>query len=466
MYPAFTKTLRRYGLFATPAQLIDLIQGIDEGYAPTVGDLFFLSQATFVKTADQRAPFEQAFFSYFLGIDTAEGMKLADAIYNSKPFDRWLELYVLNGGEFEKGEDEVEVFVSSAFSQSSLFDAMKAKNGKRIGFDDTNMPAHEVAEQPFNPRTHNGSGEMNLNDTLNGIQGRKLEDTGGYKVSDDHTADKIDYAGMSKELLEERLLEVMKAQREAHEGGTDWIGTKGNSAFGHSGFSRNGIRVGGVGRWGSARSVIADGTHYDHKKTDPLADDALRVALEDLKLMRPTGRSTVVDVQRTVAEAGRKGDVTVYYKPREKDVLEVVVFIDNGGRSMTNYVPAVRTMLSKMDEQLRSVVKYYFHNCIYDDVGLVPDRSKVIPLDDVLERNKETRIVIIGDGTMSPNEVNENTLRAIRARFPYAAWLNPTAKSLWRRYETIGSIRKIMPMYSITPDGVKQAVHMLKGEYR
>src|SRR5665811_2005009 len=44
--------------------------------------------------------------------------------------------------------------------------------------------------------------------------------------------------------LRQRFEELLKEQKEAHNGGHQWIGTRGTSAFGHSGIHPGGMRVG------------------------------------------------------------------------------------------------------------------------------------------------------------------------------------------------------------------------------
>ena len=47
--------------------------------------------------------------------------------------------------------------------------------------------------------------------------------------------------------LMDRLNELLKEQKERHEGGSKWIGTGGTSPFGNGGTNPEGIRIGGKG---------------------------------------------------------------------------------------------------------------------------------------------------------------------------------------------------------------------------
>ena len=51
---------------------------------------------------------------------------------------------------------------------------------------------------------------------------------------------------MSPEDLIKYFLDRLKEQTEAHRGGSRWIGTRGTSPVGHSGYHPGGMRVGGT----------------------------------------------------------------------------------------------------------------------------------------------------------------------------------------------------------------------------
>lgn len=53
--------------------------------------------------------------------------------------------------------------------------------------------------------------------------------------------------GLTPEQIRKMLEERLKEQTERHDGGKYWVGTGGTSAFGHSGYAPQGIRVGGTG---------------------------------------------------------------------------------------------------------------------------------------------------------------------------------------------------------------------------
>ncbi|HRK35701.1 MAG TPA: VWA containing CoxE family protein, partial [Candidatus Hydrogenedentes bacterium] len=97
-----------------------------------------------------------------------------------------------------------------------------------------------------------------------------------------------------------------------------------------------------------------------------------------------------------------------------------------------------------------------------------------------LQRNPDTRIVIFGDATMAPEELESPHgslyhyarearssaywLRRIAERFTHTVWLNPIAKTYWPNAYggyTLNRIREIFPMEDMTLGGIKRMVERL-----
>ena len=82
--------------------------------------------------------------------------------------------------------------------------------------------------------------------------------------------DEEELSKLSPEELIEYFLERLKEQTEAHQGGSKWIGTRGTSPVGHSGYHPGGMRVGGVSRNKSAVKVAMDRRYRDYSQEGPL----------------------------------------------------------------------------------------------------------------------------------------------------------------------------------------------------
>lgn len=450
MYPSFTQQLRKRGIPATPDNFLDLIEGISQGFAPTLGDLYLLGQATYVKRPENLVNFQKAFFEYFFGITAIGDQSLDQAIIESDQFKSWVEERNLKDDTLSR-----QVFVENLLEGGTL---------ERKLFEEEAAKELQLSDkkQPFNPRKHAGVEGLNPESTLRG----SLLDTGGYTVSDNHTSDELNFERVSDSLMEQRLSELLNAQKERHEGGTQWIGTKGSSAFGNNGFSKYGIRIGGKSKFGTARRVISNEEHLSSSRGVPRvkgyeAGDMQEI-LRDLRLWDKSGVKKDLNLGQTVYRAGKTGYIRPVFDRREVDRMEVMLFIDNGGKSMNQHVPVVQKLFAKMAAQLKSLETFYFHNCIYEHTFSDSRRQSPISLGEIVARDHQSRVIVVGDASMNPNrEVNKDTLGRLRSAFQYSVWLNPVPEKNWSHVNSIGMIREIFPMFELTTYGLRGAVEYL-----
>lgn len=212
---------------------------------------------------------------------------------------------------------------------------------------------------------------------------------------------------MTPEELIRYFLDRLKEQTEAHQGGNKWIGTRGTSPVGHSGHHPEGMRVGGMSRNRSAIKVAMDRRYRDYSQEGPLTQSQMGEALKRLRKMSPSGPRDVVNVDKTIRETLRNGgEIEIAFDRRLLDRLKVILMIDNGGWSMEPYVAVVQTLFNYARSQFKDFNTYYFHNTIYDEVWLDPARSyQAEKIDDFLLKDQETRLIIVGDASMSPYEL-------------------------------------------------------------
>jgi uncharacterized protein with von Willebrand factor type A (vWA) domain len=280
--------------------------------------------------------------------------------------------------------------------------------------------------------------------------------------------------------LMKKFWQTLREQMEEHHGGSRWIGTGGNSPFGHSGCSAGGVRVFGQGRNFSAMKVIGEKRHISYSSRQSLSADNVRQALALLKNMQKHTAATELDIAESVQRSGKTGDIELVFTAPLKNQLKVLLFIDNGGHSMLPHVPLTRLIFQKMSAQLKSLKTYFFHNTIYGYVYKDDMRTEAVELSQILKEDAETRVFIIGDASMAPSELfsrygNINygeeeyepsieRLQAIRNRFRRTVWLNPIPEQEWNTpfgASTLSAIARIFPMYDMTLAGIKQAVERL-----
>ena len=288
-----------------------------------------------------------------------------------------------------------------------------------------------------------------------------------------------DFERLPLEDLLRRFREVAAQQAGKHRGGHTWIGTDGTSPFGHSGDKREGVRACGGSVHHSALKVIESRRYIDYAAAAPLRAENVRQAIAALKHMVPAGPATELDVDETVSRSSRNGgEIDLVFRRELRDRIQVVVLLDNGGASMVPYVDVVKLVFARMRDQLRDLDYYYFHNCIYGCVYSDPERRTAYPLHQLLRRDPETRLIIIGDANMAPAELllsngavdyfskvrvpGREWLLQLRDRFARSVWLNPISRERWAgESSTIGSVGKIFPMEDLTLSGIRQAVEWL-----
>jgi len=278
------------------------------------------------------------------------------------------------------------------------------------------------------------------------------------------------------ETLKQRLAE----QKERHEGGSKWIGTGGTSPFGHGGHNPRGIRIGGPGRERSAVKVWEERVFRDHDDTVELGTRNLKVALRRLRRFAREGARTELDLQGTIrATAARAGLLELSLVPERHNTIKVLLLMDVGG-SMDDHVARVAELFSAARSEFKHLEFFYFHNCVYDHVWKHNQRrhtEKVATWDLIRKYNKDWKLILIGDATMSPYEITQTGgsvefhnpepgaewLQRLTQAFPKSVWINPEPQDLWPYRQSIDLIGQLMGrrMFPLTIAGLGQAMQQL-----
>ncbi|MCH7909124.1 MAG: hypothetical protein QGD90_02095 [Candidatus Hydrogenedentes bacterium] len=287
---------------------------------------------------------------------------------------------------------------------------------------------------------------------------------------------------MTPEELMRKFWERLKEQTEEHHGGNKWIGTHGNSPFGHSGNAEGGIRVGGGAGGGTALKVIGDRRYISYSDKTVLRSDNLRQALDAMKHLKHVGADSDLNLPETIRRTSKNGgEIDLVFERELRDKMKLVLLIDNGGYSMTPYIDLTRLLFSKIHERFDEIDTYYFHNCIYDRIWIDQRRIRSYDTAKLLQRRADTRIVILGDATMAPEELmspfgsitgfdlNDSHpaiywLNKIDKHFKYSCWLNPIPRERWGGDYgafTLKRIRELFHMEDLTLGGVKGMVEFL-----
>ena len=277
-----------------------------------------------------------------------------------------------------------------------------------------------------------------------------------------------------------RLSALLKEQKERHEGGSKWIGTGGTSPFGNGGTNPEGIRIGGQGGKRSAVKVWDQRTYRDYDGERELGIRNIKVALRRLRRFARHGAPDELALDETIrSTANNAGWLDIRMQPERRNRIKVLMLLDVGG-SMDDHIERTEELFSAAKAEFKHMEFYYFHNCVYDHLWKNNRRrhAERFPTWDVLRTYPpDTRLIFVGDATMSPYEIlapggsveyaNEEAGAEWLARFCHAfpkfAWLNPEPEHLWQYRQSIDIIRRMMGnrMFPVTLDGLERAMRLL-----
>lgn len=282
--------------------------------------------------------------------------------------------------------------------------------------------------------------------------------------------------------LMERYRQLLEEQHERHEGGNRWIGTGGTSPFGAYGYNPEGFRIGQAGsRHRRAIKV------WDQRQFRNLSDEVelntrnMKMALRRLRVFTREGVADELDLDETIRKTSENaGLLDLHMVPSKRNRVKVLLFFDIGG-SMDDHIRICEELFSAAKHEFKHLEYYYFHNCLYETVWKDNNRRMTdrIPTLEVLNKyNKDYRVVVVGDASMSPYEItyqggsvehyNDEAgivwLQRLRQQFPPTVWLNPVPQEQWNYTQSIKMIEKIFEekMYPLTIGGLTDAMKHLK----
>jgi uncharacterized protein with von Willebrand factor type A (vWA) domain len=424
MFNSFPSELHQHGLEADARTLVCLYELMSAGLIRDLGGLYSCGERLVVKDRRQRGPYIVAFFAYFLDIPILPGQTLDEAVIASDTFAQWRGQHVPGR---KPTPELVNTFLENIFHQRLRLQPM-------VGTPP--VPA----------------------------------------IPDDNDGTFVDFDEVHADHSETELAEIMKRleeladqQKYLHKEGTHYVGTEGESEYGSDGSSAGSVRVGGSGAHLSARLVLNDMRYFPLDMNAALSDNNVDAALAALRGAVERQSHLELDIDETVRlGAKRHGLIIPQVRREEKERLNVMLFIDNGGFSMDVHVRIVRALFKKMKIRFAHEIQiFYFHNMVQETVYRdVERRKEPVSLESLKREGGQMNVLLVGDASMAPYELHSSgqspsayqCLREMAAAFPKIAWLNPVPEMAWRSTETIGDIRQVVEMFPLTPRGIEQAV--------
>lgn len=280
--------------------------------------------------------------------------------------------------------------------------------------------------------------------------------------------------------LMDRLKELLKEQKERHEGGNKWIGTGGTSPFGNGGQNPEGIRIGGEGGNRTAVKVWEQRAFRDYDSERELGTRNIKVALRRLRRFAREGAQDELALDDTIrATANNAGWLDLRMQAERKNKVKILMLMDVGG-TMDDHIARAEELFSAAKSEFKNMEFFYFHNCVYETLWKNNRRrhaERFSTWDVIRKYSPDTKLIFVGDATMSPYEVlqpggsveynNEEAgavwLQRFTSTFPKFIWLNPEPEGLWQYRQSIAIIRQLMSnrMFPVTIEGLERGMTML-----
>ena len=284
----------------------------------------------------------------------------------------------------------------------------------------------------------------------------------------------------------EKLLETLRVrlqeQKEAHHGGSKWIGTGGTSPFGSGGYHPEGVRFGEAGA--RQRRAVKVWERREYRNLDDSAELGTRnmkLALRRLRKFVREGVADQLDLDGTIEATARNGGLLdVKLVPERHNAVKVLLFFDVGG-SMDDHVKACEEIFSAARCEFKHLEHFYFHNVPYEQVWKDNRRRAIsaIPMLEVLRTyGHDYRVIVVGDATMSPYEIVQpggsiehwNSepgavwMSRLCAAFPLLVWLNPEPVARWQHTASVRILMELIGerMFPLTLAGLDSAMGELR----
>ncbi len=277
----------------------------------------------------------------------------------------------------------------------------------------------------------------------------------------------------------ETLKKRLEEQQKRHEGGNKWVGTKGTSPYGNSGYNPEGVRIGGESKHGRALKVWDKREFKNLDSTKELGTRNIKIALRRLRKFAREGALDELDIDGTVRGTAKQGWLDIQMRAERRNAVKLLLFLDVGG-SMDPHIKLCEELFSAATTEFKNLEFFYFHNCPYE--GLWKDNkrrfSERTPTWDVLHKyGHDYKIIFVGDAAMSPYEIshpggsvehfNEESgtvwMQRLTNTYPAAAWLNPVPKEHWGYSQSTKLLKDLMNdrMYPLTLAGLDDAMRGL-----
>ena len=431
MLLGFFEHLRRYRVPVSVRELIDLLSIFSQRLIFADQDEFyFLSRLSLVKDEKYYDRFDQAFGTYFSGLDDWVG------VFKEDESEQLRELLarVMEGNERE---------VASVMRE---YGEAVAEAKERADREDGEGNAKGEGE---------GGGEPGSNESESGVKGE---------------------------------------QGDGREEGEGDSGEKGEGDVGKEGEGNDGEKGAGLSEHaeGGERTQMNEAAQKKASKVwlerefadyDPdveLGTRNLKMALRRLRRWVREASDLELDLSSTIRATARNGGfLDIKEVPERRNAVKVLMLLDVGG-SMDEHVELCAQLFSAAGSEFKHLEYFYFHNYVYESVWQENERrtEDKLPLRQLLQKfPRDYKLIIVGDADMGRHEISDRGgsvehfnaepgevwMSRLTEQFRSVVWLNPLPESRWRDSASIQLAKRLVDnqMYFLSDKGLESAMKYL-----
>ena len=431
MLLGFFEHLRRYRVPVSVRELIDLLSIFSQRLIFADQDEFyFLSRLSLVKDEKYYDRFDQAFGTYFSGLDDWVG------VFKEDESEQLRELLarVMEGNEREVASVMREYGEAVAEAKERADREYAEGNAKGAG---------------------EGGGEPGSNESESGVKGE---------------------------------------QGDGREEGEGDSGEKGEGDVGKEGEGNDGEKGAGLSEDAEAgeRTQMNEAAQKKASKVwlerefadyDPdveLGTRNLKMALRRLRRWVREASDLELDLSSTIRATARNGGfLDIKEVPERRNAVKVLMLLDVGG-SMDEHVELCAQLFSAAGSEFKHLEYFYFHNYVYESVWQENERrtEDKLPLRQLLQKfPRDYKLIIVGDADMGRHEISDRGgsvehfnaepgevwMSRLTEQFRSVVWLNPLPESRWRDSASIQLAKRLVDnqMYFLSDKGLESAMKYL-----
>ena len=430
MLLGFFEHLRRYRVPVSIRELIDLLSMFSHRLIFADQDEFyFLSRLSLVKDEKYYDRFDQAFASYFSGLDDWVG------VFEEDESEQLRELLarVREGNEREVALVMQEYVEAVAEAKERALredgDADSNDEGEPGSGEGEAGEGGEKGEQGDDGE----EGEGDSGEKGEGDEGKEGEGNDGEKGE-----------GLSEEAEEGERTETTDAPRKR------------------------------------ATKVWLEREFADYDPDVELGTRNLKMSLRRLRRWVREASDLELDLPDTIRSTARNGGLLdIKEVPERRNAVKVLMLFDVGG-SMDEHVELCAQLFSAAGSEFKHLEYFYFHNFVYESVWHENERrtEDKLPLRHLLQKfPRDYKVIIVGDADMGRHEISDRGgsvehfnaepgevwMGRLTEQFRSVVWLNPLPENRWRDSASIQLAKRLVndQMYFLSDKGLESAMKYL-----